>query len=182
MSYPGGQLRRLTNDLSSYAGVSLTADRSSLVTTRSDVRHSIWVGDRIGATGAEMTALAPGPAWASLAWASGRLLHVTIANGDTSIAFLGARGGSDEIVTRGQFPAATSDGRTIVYVSDEPGESRGLWKVDADGRHAVHLVTGRVAWPLVTRDDKHVIFGSWRGGAQRMWSVPDRRGITRTTR
>ena len=47
LSYPGGQLSRLTNDLNSYSGVSLTADRRSLVTGRSDVRAGVWVGDPI---------------------------------------------------------------------------------------------------------------------------------------
>ena len=38
LSFPGGQLSRLTNDLSDYVGVSMTADRNSLVTMRSDTR------------------------------------------------------------------------------------------------------------------------------------------------
>src|SRR5262249_37782357 len=36
VSYPQGKAVRLTNDLSSYAGVSLTADRRALVTARTD--------------------------------------------------------------------------------------------------------------------------------------------------
>src|SRR5439155_26972966 len=50
--------------------------------------------------------------------------------------------------------------------SDLPG----LWRVDADGRNAVQLVTGEVNWPVVTRDDRHVIFASSRGGRQSLWT------------
>ena len=78
---------------------------------------------------------------------------------------------SDEIVTRGLSPAATSDGRTIVFVPAEIGDRAGLWKVDANGRHAVQVVSGHAVWPVVTRDDRSVIFVSFRGGKQRLWSV-----------
>jgi Tol biopolymer transport system component len=57
-------------------------------------------------------------------------------------------------------------------VSAESGEHAGLWKVDADGRHAVQLVSGHAIWPVVTPDDRHVIFVSDRSRAQRLWSVP----------
>ena len=53
LSYPRGELTRLTNDLSSYGGVSLTADRTTLVTGRTDANVSIWVGDGDAANGTE---------------------------------------------------------------------------------------------------------------------------------
>ncbi|MDQ9476215.1 hypothetical protein RF074_11500, partial [Serratia marcescens] len=48
MSYPGGRLSRLTNDLSEYTGISVTADRDGLVTSRRETRVGIWVGDGTG--------------------------------------------------------------------------------------------------------------------------------------
>jgi hypothetical protein len=172
LAYPDGQLSRLTNDLISYSGVSLTADRSILVTGRSDVRAGVWVGDRSGTSGAEVAPLSTGNDSGGLAWAGERLLHVITANGHTSIAALTGRTMSDEIVTRGVFPSATSDGRTIIFVSTEIGDRAGLWKVDADGRNAVQLVSGSALWPVVTPDNLRVIFGSIRSGKQRLWSVP----------
>jgi serine/threonine protein kinase len=170
-SYPGGQLSRLTNDLSNYSGVSLTADRGSLVTGRSDVRTGVWVGDGAARSGSEVVPLAPGPGLSSVAWSGERLLHVTLANGHTSIAASTGGAMSGEVVTSGQLPAPTADGLTIVFVSVERGERSGLWKVDADGRHAVQLVPGHAAWPVVTPDDRRVIFVSNRGGTQSLWSV-----------
>lgn len=61
LSYPEAQLSRLTNDLSNYAGASLTSDRSSLVTARSESRVGVWVGDASGKNGAELLPLAAGP-------------------------------------------------------------------------------------------------------------------------
>jgi serine/threonine protein kinase len=37
LSYPGGKLRRITNDLSVYSGISLTADAKTIATTQTDV-------------------------------------------------------------------------------------------------------------------------------------------------
>jgi len=173
LSYPGGQLSRLTNDLSNYVGVSLTADRGSLVTGRSDILAGVWVGDGSGANGTETMPLtpAPRPGFAVVTWAGERLLHVTTANGRPSIASITGGAMADEIVTTGLFPTATSDGRTIVFQSAETGDHSGLWKVDADGRHAVQLVPGNARWPVVTPDGRRVVFASNRSGAQTLWSV-----------
>ena len=50
MSYPDGAVSRLTNDVNSYHGVGLDGDRQSLVTSRSEMRVAIWVGDGAGTT------------------------------------------------------------------------------------------------------------------------------------
>ncbi len=57
-------------------------------------------------------------------------------------------------------------------MSVEPGNRSGLWKVDADGRNATQLVSGDAMWPVVTPDDRHVIFVSTRSGTQSPWTVP----------
>src|SRR5262249_50382856 len=78
VSYPQGKDRRATNDLSSYAGVSLTADRRALVTARTDRRVGIWIGDGSATNGAEV--LPPAPVLATgygykINWAGDRLLY-----------------------------------------------------------------------------------------------------------
>jgi Tol biopolymer transport system component len=136
------------------------------------VRAGIWVGDGSGAKGEEVIPLSPGNEERGVAWAGERLLRTIYSNGQMTIVATNGRPVTDEIVTRGASPAATSDGRTIVFVSAESGDRSGIWRVDADGRHAVQLVSGNARSPVVTRDDKHVIFVSNRGGKQRLWSVP----------
>jgi Tol biopolymer transport system component/DNA-binding winged helix-turn-helix (wHTH) protein len=172
LSYPEGELSRLTNDLSNYSGVSVTADRRSLVTGRAETSAGVWVGDTSGTRGTELVPLSPANELRGLAWAGERLLHVVSANGHTSIAAMATRSGVDEVLTRGLSPTATSDGRAVVFISAELGDKAGLWKVDDDGRGAVQLVAGDARWPVITRDDRRVIFVSSRSGKQRMWSVP----------
>jgi Tol biopolymer transport system component len=174
LSYPGGQVTRLTNDLSNYSGVTLTADHNSLVTGRSDVRVSVWAGDGSGANLSEVVPPAPGtPFAADLAWAGGRLLFTTTTSTQVVItAVTPGSGAQVEIVKDGRWPAATSDGRTIVFAAIGTPDRAGLWKVDADGRHAVELVSGDVSQPTVTPDDRRVIFGFTRTGLQSPWTVP----------
>src|SRR5205085_7470899 len=68
----------------------------------------------------------------------------------------------------GNNPAATSDGRTIVFGRNGVG----LMKVDADGRHEVQLASGQAVGPVITADDKYVIFASNRSGLQSPWIMP----------
>jgi serine/threonine protein kinase/Tol biopolymer transport system component len=173
MSYPSGRLFRLTNDLTDYAGISTTADRTSLVTSRRETRVGIWVTDGTGMNGTEVVPPAPfGGLLMTAAWMGDRLLYMTQGDGRLSISSVAPSGGMPtELVQNGGVPVATSDGRHVIYVSTEPGARAGIWKVDADGRQPVHLVTGDAILPIVTPDDRSVIFLSGRSGLQAPWIV-----------
>ena len=43
LSYPGGEARKITNDLNNYMGISLNADSSVLVTVQENQSTDIWV-------------------------------------------------------------------------------------------------------------------------------------------
>jgi hypothetical protein len=43
LSYPDGRVRRITNDLNSYSGVSVSVDSNALVTVQKETHSSIWV-------------------------------------------------------------------------------------------------------------------------------------------
>jgi serine/threonine protein kinase len=165
--YPGGQRSRLTNDLSSYLSVSLTADRASLVTTQYIPRSSIWVGDGTGSQGTEVVSALRG--LVNAAWAGERLVYSDSNGSIVSVVPDGA--GSGEKIVEGVGPTATSDGRTIVFIALSQ-HGGGLARVDADGRHLVQLVSGQAFGPVVTGDDRSVIFVSSRSGQQALWMVP----------
>lgn len=42
-TYPGGELRKLSNDFRNYDSVSVTADSSTIVTVQSDRLANVWV-------------------------------------------------------------------------------------------------------------------------------------------
>jgi eukaryotic-like serine/threonine-protein kinase len=179
VSYPDGETSHLTNDVNNYRGISLTADHSGVVTMRSEMRTSIWVGD--GAAGKGDDAVLPEvSSGGSVAWAGERLLYDTTGGGRLAIlSLVPGRGMPQEIVSKGRSPASTSDGRIIVFQSSEQGDRAGIWKVDVDGRPPVRVATGEAYLEFVTRDDRSIIFLSSRTGLQSPWIVSLDGGVPR---
>jgi serine/threonine protein kinase len=177
LSFPNGQIARLTNDINMYAGVSLTADRNSLVTARLDTRVGIWVGDDAGGHSAEVLSFpVAGPAGvATIAWAADRVLHPNTRGGRGVITTeLPEQGASEDVVTAGGYqPAATTDGHIVVFTKLGTGDEAGsLWRVDADGSHAARLAPRGSSSPQVTPDDLQVFFLSGQNGIVSPWRVP----------
>jgi Tol biopolymer transport system component len=170
LSYPAGQLTRLTNDLSSFLGTSVTTDGRSLVTERSDTRASVWVGEGTAERGSEVVASkALGAVLdAQIAWAGDRLIYPRMSNGQLLLTS-GIPGGDapvDVLSKDFEHFSATSDGGTIVFTATD-----GIWKAEADGRHAVQIASGDAGYLQVTRDDRSVLFLSTRSGLQSPWIV-----------
>jgi len=171
LSYPDGRLTKLTNELSDYAGASLSGDGDQLVTERREARISIWVGDAAGKAGKLIVPPTPSNApVARMAWAGDRLLYFVGAGGRRSVMGVGSEGAPQEILSGADYPSATSDGRTVVFrVLGTDGRSE-IWRADADGRGRTKLADG--SNPLVTPDDRSVIFYSSQSGVQTPWIVP----------
>ena len=175
LSYPEGRLLRLTNDLSSYVGTSVSGDRTILTTARTEARVGIWVGDGAGGESTEVissAALGDLPL-KSIAWAGDRLVYTSLSGGSLALSFRSVGGETVEAaIPHADSPTATSDGRTIVYASKQPGSAESLWKADADGRHPTQLVPYTVAWPRITADDRHVVFmSSVKTGKPSPWII-----------
>jgi Tol biopolymer transport system component len=175
VTYPGGEVSRLTNDLSSYGGVSLTADRKTLATARTDARTSVWVADD-GEPARE--AVQPGADEStsygtSVTWAAERLVYTTKALGMPTIeSLVPGRGSPEEVVSKGVWPTATPDGRTIVFASTDTAAVGSLWTTDPDGSHRVQIAPGNVVYPVVT-PNRTVLFNnpSRSGGKFWLWIV-----------
>ena len=84
ISVPGGERTKLSNDVSRYSELSLSADRNTLVTSRPEMRVEIWLGDAKG-TGREVVRAAPFLSsafyYATVDWDGPRLLFTHTLNG-----------------------------------------------------------------------------------------------------
>src|SRR5439155_13403016 len=166
-----GRASRLTNDLSDYAGVSVSVARDTLATTRVVERASIWIGDGDARNGGEVAST--DDHWPrDVVWASTRLLYRTAVSGEMTLAAVDPRSGVSERIpvnvgnSRGSV-AVTSDGQTVVF-----GGSDGLWRVAIDGRGATRVVDDSILAVYLTADDRTILFLSQRGGDQSAWLVP----------
>ena len=172
MSYPDGRVSPLTNDLSSYVGADLAADRNSLVTSRSDTRVGIWIGDQAG-RGAELVPPFPFTApFMGMSWsAEGLVFDSTATEFFTISRFVPASGVTTELAVNAALPTVTSDGKTIVFTRAdvEPG----LWKMDAaSASRPVPLFKGQVLDSVIMPDGRSVLFLTASNGLQSPWILP----------
>ena len=159
-----GQPRRITNDLSTYAGISLTADGKSFVSVRRERSSRVWIIDapggepRVVSSGAGAEDGVNGLAWT----ADGRLVYTSASAGNLDIWLMDADGRNRVPLTSDKahdsWPAVTPDGRRIVFVS-ERGGARGLWVMRTDGSEPRRIGSVTVnAQPGLSADDTWVYF------------------------
>jgi Tol biopolymer transport system component len=190
VNYPSGSSRRLTNDLSSYSGLSVAPDGRSFVAIRNERRAAIWtMPPNEPAKAAPITAEASADEGAQgIAWTpDGRIVYTTEASGNPDIWLMNADGSRRVQLTSNPgldiSPRVSRDGRYIVFVSDRDGGMR-AWRMALDGSGAMRLTPDAVRrWRVsLSSDDKWIYYDSPRdeprkvpleGGADQPALPPD---------
>jgi Tol biopolymer transport system component/DNA-binding winged helix-turn-helix (wHTH) protein len=185
LTFPKGQARRITNDMSSYRGVSVSTNSAPgmLVTQRTDRVSRIWIlAENAGG-------FAPAPATQiesgfgdndsehfGLDWTpDGRLVYASHASGNVDVWITTADGKQRKQLTRDAMtdrtPAVTPDGRYIVFASERDGGSQ-IWRMDADGGGLKQLTRGKGdTYPSLSSDGRWVVYSSSSGGESSIWKV-----------
>ncbi len=178
LSYPGGEARRFTNDLSDYRGVSLSADSHALLTVQSQTFTSIWMTS-IEDTG-RLTQISSGAGrYVDLSWtAEGTILYGSDASGTADIWEMNADGSNQRQLTAGAgrnyAPVASPDGRFVLFHSNRSGIWQ-IWRMNRDGSNAVRLTDGKEGsnWPQVSTDSRWVIYEHIESGTvPSLWKIP----------
>jgi serine/threonine protein kinase len=179
LSYPGGEARRITNDLNNYSSLSLTADSSSLVVVQSDRLSSIWVLP--GGNAARARLVSSGMSkYSGISWTpDGRVVYGTAASNATDIWIMGADGSGQGRLTvdhgMNLFPCVSPDGRYIVFSSNRATAPTAfnIWRMDIDGSNPKQLTSGsRDFHPTCSPDGKWVVYNSYASGQEIIWKVP----------
>ncbi len=179
ISYPDGKARRITNDLSSYAAVSVTSDGKTLVSVQSVRTSNLWVAPNGNADQAIKITSDAGrdEGLSGLTWTTdGRILHSQRNAGETDIWSINSDGSGLTQITKNSgrnfYPVATPDGRYIVFISDRNGRND-LWRVDIDGRNSKQLtdLAPVATRPSVSSDGKWVLFGVTVDKIRTIWKV-----------
>ena len=170
---PGGTLSRLTNDPNEYQGVSLTADRRTLVTARQESLMNIWIGDAAATSGTDALQRVSPSNIGSLAWWGDRLLYNSSINGRASVLAYTPGGSSEELSPDAISQAGSSDGSTLALVAPEAGGPVGLWTADRNGRRGNRIATSLTSMPpRLTPDGQSVIFAAVSEGRQFLGMIP----------
>jgi Tol biopolymer transport system component/DNA-binding winged helix-turn-helix (wHTH) protein len=177
VSYPAGNVRRITNDLNDYLNVSLTADSSSLVTVQFERVSDIWMapdGDsnRASRITTNRVAGTGGVSWTP----DGRIVHASRVSGYQEIWIMNKDGTENKQLTfdsgRNSLPTVSRDGRYIIYVSYRMG-TRNIWRIDIDGGNKKQLTHGsNDVSPQYSPDNQWVIYSSSEMIHPTLWKVP----------
>jgi Tol biopolymer transport system component/DNA-binding winged helix-turn-helix (wHTH) protein len=185
LTFPKGEARRITNDMSSYVGVSVSTNSAPgmLVTQRTDRVSRIWIlAENAGGFDlAQATQIESGfgdidSEYFGLDWTpDGRLVYASQASGNVDVWITTADGKQRKQLTRDAMtdrtPVVTHDGRHIVFASERDGGSH-IWRMDADGGGLKQLTRGKGdSYPSLSPDGRWVVYSSSSGGEPSIWKV-----------
>jgi Tol biopolymer transport system component/DNA-binding winged helix-turn-helix (wHTH) protein len=184
MSYPEGEVRRLTNDLEAYFWISVSADGQMLVTRQQRIFSHLWIlpdGDfskakQLTFGGRNLDG------YAGLDWSpDGKIVFSVFANNVTDLYSMNADGSNRIQLTAnaGQdnnFPTVSRDGRFVVFTSNRTGTTQ-IWRMDIDGRNQKQLTLSeesneRVQSPALSADGTEVFFIKRGADPAAIWKIP----------
>ena len=178
LPYPGGEPRRITNDLNGYGDVSLglTADSTTIATIQQVMASSIWVTapneEESRAQQIVKTNLPESVAWT----ADGKVVYTSRTGENWDIWITNRDGSETRQLTNDTFvdqqPSTCATGGQIVFQSNR-ARSRNIWRIDADGSNPKQLSEGNFtdAYPVCAPDGRSVVFMSDRSGVRAIWKV-----------
>lgn len=155
VSFADGTTQKITNDLNNYSGLSLTANAQTLVTVQTEKTSSLWIVPAAKAEQAKQLQLRGGKyeGVMGLAWTpNNQILYASMAtgnpnlqSGDPDLWMVQSDGSKPVQLTFNAHsnirPAATSDGRYIVWSSNRAGNGN-IWRMNADGTNPQQLTKG----------------------------------------
>ncbi len=162
LSYPNGEVRQITNDLSQYDSLRRNRQGNSFVTIQTNTTNGIFVGE-VGSDDfkeivSETGALNP------FVWTlEGKIMFRSNKDGVANLWTMNADGGNRQQLTiNAQVDSRglciSPDGKYLVFASWRSGKSN-LWRVDADGTNLTQLTDGEAdTRPQCSPDGQSVVY------------------------
>jgi Tol biopolymer transport system component len=175
ISYSNGEAHRLTNDLGTYNGLSMTADSKTLVTLEEGLATNIWVMRDAGSTTARQVTTRTGM-YLGVSWTpDGRLVYSSDASGNWNIWTKGTSEDDERQLTSNQnasvLPSVSPDGRQVLFTSNRLGNFN-IWRMDIDGGNARQLTHGNYDYASSwSPDGRWVVYVHQTSGRPSVWKV-----------
>lgn len=180
VSYPGGEARRIVNDLVSYSSVlDISEDGSKLLLFQAQQLSNIWVAPADNLSAARQItfdSLGILKGWNGLDWTpDGRITFTGFVGRSETLWRMDADGNNQkQIVPENRInnnPSLSDDGRVLIFDSNRSGSTE-IWRADGDGTNMRQLTTGgRNSQPHVSPDGKFAVYRSSRDGTGALWRI-----------
>ena len=165
ISYPRGEAQRITNDLNSYEGVSVTADSNALVTVDMSMHSSIWAAPAPD-IGLARQIVSRVSAYSDPVWTlDEKIVFALPGINNRELWVMDADGSNHKRLTvdagNVSGPDVSPEGDYIVFTSDAAGRNN-IWRIDANGGNRKQLTNGADEnRPRCSPDGKWVLFTSF---------------------
>jgi Tol biopolymer transport system component len=172
ISYPKGEPRRFTNDLSNYgARLDLTRDGKILAAVDGTQISNIW---RVpGGKAALATQITSGaiPDVAVTSGPSGKLL---VRSGDSELDLMNSDGSQRTIVMpqARNYGAMSACGDRYLLFDSYDGTKSAVWRTDADGSNPARLVNEYVGEEDCSPDGKWIVYDTSTGAGTKLYWLP----------
>jgi Tol biopolymer transport system component len=175
ISYPSGDVQRITNDLNRYEFVSLNEGSRTLVTVQSNRASNIWIAPNGDATRAKEITSGTSDSSLGLSWTpDGRVVYESDASGRPDIWVMHADGSDRRQLTSDGYnfrPVISPGGSHIVFHSFRSGGTN-IWRMDLDGGNLKQLTYGKKNFfPDISPDEQWVVYSSYDSGELTLWKV-----------
>jgi eukaryotic-like serine/threonine-protein kinase len=179
VSYPEGQVSRVTNDLNDYETVSVTADGKALATVMTKVTSNIWIAPKADWNRPRQLTRGLGNAGGSggLSWtADGRVVYASVVDGNSSLQILNPKNSAaqrlvqmDGLITQ---PSGCGRAGYITFEAARSGGSPSIWRVDPDGSNLKQLTNGEAdRGPSCSQSGEWLAYISISSGSRELWKV-----------
>jgi eukaryotic-like serine/threonine-protein kinase len=146
VTYPGGGVRRLTNDLGSYVSASVSADGRTIASVQQNLASSLWVGVANAPDNARQVTSGRFDGMKGLEWTpDGRIIYTGNHSGNWDLFVADSDGGNVRPLTFDGhdhgLPAVCDGGHAVVYSTNSEGIDH-LWKLDLQSGTSTKLTNG----------------------------------------
>jgi DNA-binding winged helix-turn-helix (wHTH) protein/Tol biopolymer transport system component len=170
ISYPDMEVSQITEGLTSYGDLSLTANADKAAASQTTSISDLWVGSSHEPRNLKRITQATD----NFCWTpNGQLVYSSTASGNRDLWIMQPDGTGQRQLTVNpaldSTPAVTPDNRYVVFMSNRTGTFQ-VWRMDMDGGNQIQLTSGAGKnFPSISPDGKWVLYnttGDWH-----LWRV-----------
>ena len=175
ISYPAGEVQRLTNDLNEYRGVSLSGEK--IVTVKTDWTWRMW-RSTVDGTSAPAAIATGGGLTYGVSWtAKDKIVYSAMAQDRLNLSRIDPDGSNQVQITVNSGdnynPAASPDGKFIVFASTRGGGFE-IYRLNAETGNDIKQLTytDGNAYPAISGDNQWVAYDHQTEMGRSVWKVP----------